>query len=766
MFHRTFFCIATISLSLCLGLGSAVAAPSASSAPAETSLRAEPVGRLLVFSIPATTWESLDLTVMPHLSRLLAKSSVASLSVRGARRHPSLGDSYVSISAGTRAVAAKDSGHCFAPTSRYGPTSAADAYVRRSGIGPPDATESIVCVESAAVRRANDALLFDAKPGLLADTLNGADIDTAVIGNSDSQRINRPSHRSEALERNVSNALTNVDGVVQAGSVGTELFTADASMPFGIATDIDGYLYAFRKVWNDRRVVVAVEASDLVRLDAFSSGMSASALDKMRELVFRRTDALLGRLLKHVDTSADAVLVVSPVGPHGRAQLTPFAIFRDHQTPHYLESGFTRRAGVVAIVDVGPTILDIMGVAQPDDMEGRPAIESGVRPSLGDALTSMQKDNNMAVFRDKMIAPVTTVFVVAQICLVLLAAFFFATRSSRGRRWVEVLACALLLFLPTTFLSRFLPFEDWGPPKYWLFVSFVPLVVSLVATRLMRGRSTALIIALLSLCVALLVADVLSGARLQYNTVFGYSATIAGRFAGLGNLAYSQLAAASVLLGALVAFQVGQRYSKRLAMAAVIVGLTFVVIVDGAPMWGSDVGGVLSMAPAFTVTVCVLCGWRVRIRTALVGLLLSSGLIALFAAIDVSRPSTERSHLGRLVGTAQERGWHGVSTILERKLDQNLDVLFSSIWTLMLPSMLLGIAWLIYRAPGRLAGIYERVPAMRAGLAGLLVLGVLGFGLNDSGIAIPGVMLGIMTPVLVLILAGIESESEAIAVTQ
>ena len=84
------------------------------------------------------------------------------------------------------------------------------------------------------------------------------------------------------------------------------------------------------------------------------------------------------------------------------------------------------------------------------------------------------------------------------------------------------------------------------------------------------------------------------GAPLQLNAVFGYSPTVAGRFAGYGNLAFAELAAASIMLAALA----------RPAASAVVGGsgrrpavLSLAVVVDGAPFWGSDVGGVLTLVP-------------------------------------------------------------------------------------------------------------------------------------------------------------------------
>jgi hypothetical protein len=152
------------------------------------------------------------------------------------------------------------------------------------------------------------------------------------------------------------------------------------------------------------------------------------------------------------------------------------------------------------------------------------------------------------------------------------------------------------------------------------------------------------------------------------------------------------------------------------------------------------------------VTATLLLGWKIRWR--LVGLYVAATLLllALFAAIDISRPVDKRTHLGRLVNAGEgEGGLHAVVTVLQRKLSQSTGILFSSIWTIMLPIVLAGIAYLIYRAPGRMRGLHERIPQLSAALAGLGIVTVLGTALNDSGIAIAGVMLGVMTPVLIVV---------------
>ena len=237
--------------------------------------------------------------------------------------------------------------------------------------------------------------------------------------------------------------------------------------------------------------------------------------------------------------------------------------------------------------------------------------------------------------------------------------------------------------------------------------------------------------------VALLVGDVVTGARLQFNTVFGYSPTVAGRFAGIGNLAYSELSAAALLLACLLAYRVGGRRGAIVATAL----LGVAIVVDGMPIWGSDIGGVLSMVPAYAIAVTGLLGLRVRMRSLLIGAGAAVVAIVAFALVDLSRPKDSQTHLGRLVTSTRSGGWHSFAIVIERKLSENFGVLFSSPWTVMVPIVLAGVAYIIYRAPGRLRALHERIPPMRWALVSLAVLAVLGFSLNDSGISIPGVML-------------------------
>ena len=75
------------------------------------------------------------------------------------------------------------------------------------------------------------------------------------------------------------------------------------------------------------------------------------------------------------------------------------------------------------------------------------------------------------------------------------------------------------------------------------------------------------VLAGLGTVVVLHLVDLVTGAHLEWNTVFGYSPTIGIRFVGQGNMTFSQLTAAAVLFAGLLAWQVPTRRGVRVAVA-------------------------------------------------------------------------------------------------------------------------------------------------------------------------------------------------------
>ena len=401
------------------------------------------------------------------------------------------------------------------------------------------------------------------------------------------------------------------------------------------------------------RSVVVVEASDLLRLQAYSSFASTAARTVMQQRVFDQLDALVGALLKRVDFAHDAVLVVGASQRGGPGRLTVASLAAPGVKPGLAVSSWTRHSGIVSIVDIGPTILDQLGIEAPSRMEGRPIEYGRSGGSFDDRYQWMVDTNKAAQFRDREIPQVTAWFVVLQILLTALALVAFVRFGRRAQVVIEIAALTLLGFLAATYLAGMLPFYRYGAGPYWLFLFGVGLAIALLSWFTTDRAGVTTLIVALSIVVGLIVVDVATGSRLQFNTVFGYSPTVAGRFAGLGNLGYSQLAAGTVLLAGLVAYRVGGRKGVGLA----IVLMLLAIVIDGAPFFGADVGGVLSMVPAYAVTATLLLGWKIRWR--LVALVRRGDGVAPRAVRGDRRVAPDRqAHPSRPPGEQRNRaGW-------------------------------------------------------------------------------------------------------------
>jgi hypothetical protein len=384
-------------------------------------------------------------------------------------------------------------------------------------------------------------------------------------------------------------------------------------------------------------------------------------------------------------------------------------------------------------------------------MEGTPFERASDGGSYDERVDWLATEDEASRFRDGLVTPLAATFVLVQLVLWVVAAV--ALRRSRWLlRQVAWTALSTLVFLSATYWAGLLPFEQWGSGWYVLFVVGVSVAVGFALPAAFRRQPVDSLIAALTILVGTLVVDVVFlGATMQLSTPFGYSPTIGGRFAGLGNLAFGQLAAGTIVLAGLVAHRIRATRGADdrravLAAAAIVAGA---VVVDGAPMWGSDVGGVLALLPGGALTVYLLQGRRVRVRTIVVAGIGAVVAVLAFGALDLLRPEEGRTHLGRLFQRIGEEGSGAFVTVVTRKLDANFSVLGRSVWTLMLPIAAAFVIYLLWRAPRILDHIEHALPERDAILAGFAVTAVLGFALNDSGIAVPGIMLGVLNAVLV-----------------
>ena len=672
-------------------------------------------GRVLLVSVPDLTWADLDPGGTPNLWSVAADASVALLSTRTADDLDGPAAAYLTLGAGRRAGAAPGP-----------PTGRADQ------VG-----DSVLVPDLARQVEWNDALRYGARPGALGAALAAAGASVSVVGDA------APTMASSD-GRAVSLATTAPSGLTPGGRVDGLLLEAPDA-PGGVRMDPAAVVDAVGLELG-RSAVVVVELSDLQRAVRTTSSTDPDPA----AAGLRRTDELFGDLVGLVDPSRDTVLVVGPTTPGEERRPGVFAWRGAGIGAGPVRSASTRREGYVALTDLASTVLHVVGADVPDEIADTPVIPRVVGDDADpqERLGRLVAAADRAVSRDATVGPVAVGIVLLAILSGLLGVWF--VRSGRpAPTWVRVV-CTTTMSLPVAaFLAGGRPGVGLGVPVVVGSTVLIALGTAVVAEwAAVRSGPDAAPLVPAGLTAVVLVVDVVAGGRLQIDTPLGYSATVAGRFTGLGNQAAAYLLAATlaVLASGWIHQSRRGRSDRSLLVGSVVVAVV-VVVVTGAPWWGSDVGGVLTAIPALLTVVVVLRDrGEVRRRSVVVAGLGLIGAVLLLLVVgwwDRSRPPTSRTHLGRFVDdlVAGDAG-----PVIGRKLAASWDVLTSTPWTVVVPVLLVALASLAWMPGRRRWAVSTRQPALPAFGASVAVAGFVGWAVNDSGVAVAASMLAIAVP--------------------
>ena len=692
---------------------------------------------VVIFGIPKLGWEDVGTGAMPNLDRLMAGGAVAATTVRTLATQATTAEGYASLGAGARVRADARAGYAFEAATPLEGGTAGQALTRRTGRPPAGA---VAVVGAPATARLNDGRHLSSMPGALGDALRRAGRATAVVGNADIAPPRLP--RRPVLLRPAAIAVMDSSGWVGSGDVGEDLLMEDAKAPFGMRADPDAVSTAVATAL-DRADVVVVDPGDMDRAAEFAALSTPAAAAVARRQALVATDRILGEVAALA--GPDRLLLVVSVAPPGRDwRLTPMVASGKGVRPGYLHSPSTRRQGVVTLTDVAPTVLHSLGLVAPEGMIGHPLRYSSGPVDLGD-LRAADRDET---FRESLYYPLVASFVLLQLVTYAVAVVAFGRLDGRGRtaallRGAVVAAAAWPL---ATFLLRAVPdVAEIGAGAVPLLLAIDVALVAL-ARWAGRGRPLAPLSLVCGTTVAVLVADLATGGHLQTSSLLGYSYHTAARFTGLGNTAFGVLAACSVIAAALHVHHAPRRTEAVVTAAC---ALALVVVADGAPSLGSDVGGILTLVPVFALVLVALTGRRISLRAVALAAGAALVLLAVATGIDLLRPAGSRTHLGDLVARVADEGVEPLRTTVGRKVSANLRS-FRSVWAWMVPIMaaylLAVLAWA--RGWGRLLPPHS---AVRAGLAGALFAGVLGYAVNDSGVVVTALVLVYVGPFLTVL---------------
>ncbi len=683
--------------------------------------------KVLLIGVPGLGFDDLGSGATPNLDAMVATGAVGAMSVRTLSLHPRPSpEGYATLGAGSQV--------------RAGPA-AGDAVNEGAGVLLPRAAEVI---DGAGSHRPT-------LPGALGDALHAAGKRTAVVGNADlapNLAVPTVSGR-EITERPAAVALMDSGGRVDGGQVEPGILLEETDeAPFGWRADADQVVAATNLALADADVVL-VDPGDLDRAAALGDiEAPARFTGPARARALRDTDALVGRLTAELPADT-LVMVVSVVPPAGQWRLTPVIATGAGVVRGYLHSPSTKRLGLVALTDMAPTVLAAVGADVPGAMIGRPLRYHPGQPDVA-RLAGL---DDAAAFRQSIYFMTILGFIVFQALVYLLvAAVLRRPRPEQpavpGVAALRVAVLAVAAFPLATYLFRALPFAPrWGwasVPVLAAMAAVIALAASRAGTRGPR-RPMAPLAWILGLTLAVLLVDVATGARLQLASLMGYSPETVTRFYGVGNTTFAVLAATALLAAAL---HLEHAPRGREALVAVGAMLACVVVVDGAPGLGDDVGGMLALPIVFTLAMVAFSGRRLSWRSVALAVLATFAVVGLAVVVDVVRAPDARSHLGRLAAQTVDDGRGGLVTTVARKAEANFRILRTSVWSWLVP--VIAAFGLLVLARGRGADLLPPGSPRRSGLAAALAAGLLGFLVNDSGVIVTAVVLVFVGPFLAL----------------
>lgn len=693
-------------------------APASAQEGADTSARDPDAfgrhqGPVVLVGVPGLLWQDITEENTPTLWRMADTAAIGNVSIRTATSRTCPTDGWLSVSAGQRALSVREQFTVCEPAPEP----------ERTGSG------AVVPGFEAYVRQ-NARSSFAAPVGLLGRSVREAGGSTLAVGHGAALGVADEQGRVDHY----------VEGV---GDLSPELL-AEVSLA---AVELPGLTRLYPEPAEDGEPEEEAEQDDV----------PAWARDRALTSIDGRLRALVERL-----PAGSSLMVVGVSMDSGSSRLT--AALSGEVTEEgftgpggYLASDSTRRRGLVALTDTTPTVLTSLGLRATEPTSGR-AWHVAHRPAdTREAVARLVDFNTAAVVVGAAIPGFFSGLVAFQILIYAAAALALHRYGTghRGKRATvlsvtRTVALASAAFPVASYLANLIPWWASSAPGVALLACVLAAdaaVVALAVAGPWRRGILGPMTVVAGATTAVLFADLCFGANLQMNSPTGYSPIVGGRFYGIGNIAFATFATGMLMAVAGVSHELVVRGRRRTALVVTLVVGTAVVLIVGWPGLGTDFGGVIALVPGLAVTSMMIAGARVTPgRLVLVGATAVAAIGAM-SWLDHLRPPHRRSHLGAFAAQVAD-GEAG--TVLSRKLGAMLGTLGNWQLTLLAACALVFLFAVLNRPTswriGSLQRAYEYAPALRAGLTGSLVTALVGFAVNDSGVAIPAIALTVAVP--------------------
>lgn len=677
-----------------------------------------------VYLVIANRLSLKDIYKMENLTNIIEDGSIGLMNTRGLSGYTG-SEGYATINASSKTYANVSSSSFYNLDDEI-----IDIIQRRTGEKYED--YEVANIDNYKLLSLNSKNAYNSYIGALGDNLHRSGLKTAVLGNSDT---------ADSFIRTSGLIAMDSRGLIDYGNV--DLITEEnVDYPFGIKTDYDKILSEVDDLKQDASLIV-IETGDLNRLSSYSKNLPYNNYIYHRVKILQDIDSFIGKLFNKIYNDNSMLMIVSPNSPDSRidsSKLSPLIIWEKTNFKGILTSGTTRRKGIVANLDIAPTITEYL--------------DADTQNFIGQTIFSNDSTNSLA-FLDKLNmrinvisknrSPFLSMYSISVILTLIITVILITFDGINNKKINIVLTFWLLLMLtiPLTFILLSL-IKIYT--KATLILTFIGITLAILLISYLIKPKYRMFIILVSTLIVLSIDIILGGNLIKYS-LLGYDPIIGARYFGIGNEFVGVFLAVMVL--SIVYFL------DKIKACKIITLFTFgLVILIAHPNLGANVGGTISVFFATLVLLILTFEMNISFKKIMFIIISIAILIVIMGTLDIII-NPNPTHLGKTLAMVIENGPDYLFDVILRKLQMNIKLIGNSLWSKVLIICVISLTIVIKFFESTLRKIFDNNRYLCAGLTATLVGSMVGLLVNDSGVLLAAISCIYTVMVLLYELIGI-----------
>jgi len=633
-----------------------------------------------------------------------------------------------------------------------------DYKLRTGNIAKPGSGVFLQLAEAVKLNTLSDQPF---KTGLIGDSMEAAGKSVCVLGSADVESEITPAipDRSAAVIAADSKGLIDrFDPFVPGTPAGKTQWLSDP----------DALTASAITAMKDNDLVVLC-FGDLVRLDNMHPYMTAGSYKEWKTRALRRLDVITGKLTAAC-LKQDATLVLvsfglpdlisrNPKYPKTWDQLTPIIVWGNGSG--LLVSPSTRTPGLITAADFAPAILQMTETSPVKRVTGRPAMtvdngQSSIDYLLHKMVDLQDLNARVRVNRillDPMGGACAGLAAVAFCSLAVVVAFGLKiSKKLRSVMWVGMIC---VISLPAALLIA----AVFPPGVYWYVGGTIISAAALTALALYMaskcesypGSAPAFICAYTTF---IIIADAFAGSPLCRMSMPSSYQLSGMRYYGTGN----EFAAFGIGMAGCTMLFLGSaipNLTRLLWRITAVIGILLIIAL-GWGSFGANYGATAAATTTFILLAIALGKGSFRLRSILLSVIAGIVVSFVLSEIDAHLMGEMSTHAGRAAKVAGSDGTRFLVEMMLRKIGFNLKTLVGPAACL----IFLGFTPFLFvwfsKIQGKVNRMLASLPGARAGYIAMLIGSGVAFILNDSGIVMAAIMLGILLSMLLCSLFELE----------